>query len=315
MMKNNDNIYDVIKAKHFELIDDSGSILCRIEATGNGDGFISTFNKGGDIISKIGTSDDGEGYLQLNNNGAIYLATKDNKVAALLKADDNCGFLKLLNNNNLRINLNNDDKGNAFMALYNKDGKVSIILSSRGDDDKDGQLYLFNKEGNIIAGIGYSSEGNGVLAIKNNKGDLVDLIAANNFGGGYIATYSNGKATNKITADEKGCGTLEIYANEIIKSLNKTDKIEFIKKLTSYIFPLTFFIAGIIFAFLAYEHASSYNLAKYSGSLINALGIISASCFISSALLLIPSCHLTSNIKIRKICHRTKSCRISGEII
>jgi len=155
-----------------------------------------------------------------------------------------------------------DDKGNkknilttinegGGIAIYNDENRLSIFI-------RNGQIVGFGKQFEVF-NIGKNIEGDGNINIYNSKGQSV-LKMTSEDGTGIINTCnSDGKNISKYKKSKLKLG-------------------EFITNIA----PVVFFIVAIASALIAIFVPKM----KYYSSLVYAFGMISASCFISSALLL-----------------------------
>jgi hypothetical protein len=151
-----------------------------------------------------------------------------------------------------------DDKGNkkiglttineaGGIAIFNDENRLSIFI-------RNGQIEGYGKQYQVF-NIGKNIQGDGNLNICNSKGQPMLNMTI-----------------------EDGTGIINAYNSEGKYIKSKLKLGEFIDNIA----PVTFFVVAIASAILAIWVPKM----KYNSSLVYAFGMISASCFISSALLL-----------------------------
>ncbi len=181
--KDKQQVPEVIQAKKFEVVDNSGAVLVRLNAidgqgnftsysttgkalvklfssTGGG-GAINTFDTDGEINFKVTRTTEGGGYMALFNGNRKevfetgctdkntgYLQLNDNegeKLVWMTYTQDGGGYMSLQNRyNNNNITFSTPDAGGRI-GIYN--GSKTRICFLGTQDNKDGNLTLYNAGG------------------------------------------------------------------------------------------------------------------------------------------------------------------------
>jgi len=177
-----------------------------------------------------------------------------------------------------------DEKGGGEISIYNKNGQGIVKLSTT---EKGGLFGITNKNGMWVAGITVTESGAGGIVIRNSKGKLATHLGVTSKDEhGIILTYNNeGKAIVSLKSTENGDGTIVTYSKDGKEIVNTAKYKLKLKKLKIANPSTIYFISAIIAATVAL-YISSWSHVRDYGPLIYAFGIISGSCFISSALAL-----------------------------
>ena len=95
---------DVIRAKSFEVVDQSGKILMGLGVNKAGGGILSAFNKDSEMIGVFGTS--------VNSGGFMYLASSSKMPAVLAESSSQGGVVNVFNNSGVPTSLSPDKRLN-----------------------------------------------------------------------------------------------------------------------------------------------------------------------------------------------------------
>ncbi len=186
---NDQQVPDKIKAKAFEVVDQSGKVLVTLSEFNEG-GAITTFNKSGnylvDIISnKTGFGNvnlyDGKGKptMQLFNvkdgGGAIVVKNKEGKDALYLGLmSSGSGHISLNNSKGIPLMLLGENVENAAdLRMFNASGKYVARLSTVASH---GTFELCNNVGEIRVMMVTEASGLGVLVVYDREGKLLGSI-------------------------------------------------------------------------------------------------------------------------------------------
>lgn len=161
------------------------------------------------------------------------------------------------------------------------DEEGSILVQIGKTNKGFGSVCCNRSDGKLMVGLLAHETGGGLL-ISNAKEKLVAAISSFAHGGYMLVNSNDGQAV-KISPTKEGDGAIAIYNKKNNKIINISRTNYILNNLRSLVFPAIFFITAIITAFIAAKLGMSYRVRDYA-PLIYSLGLISASCFISSAM-------------------------------
>jgi len=125
----------IVRAKKFEVVNEEGKVVASLYANMGG-GMLSFSNKDGEVVAGLGSD-------EVNGGGVLGINNKDGKTVAGIYADENGGVARVLNN------------------MFTEVVQIDV------DNNGDGQLRIFDREGKQFARIFLGDVGNGGLGIYN----------------------------------------------------------------------------------------------------------------------------------------------------
>ena len=197
---------DVIQAKKFEVVNDEGKVVASFYANMGG-GMLSFSNKDGEVVAGLGSD-------EVNGGGVLGINNKDGKTVAGIYADENGGVARVLSNRFTEVvQIDVDNNGDGQLRIFDREGKqfARIFLGDEGN----GGLGIYNKDSKYeVAQLGVY-DGWGVLGIYDKDGEVVARLRAANYGtsengGGLLKIFNKDfKEVVHIGVDEDGNGVVQ----------------------------------------------------------------------------------------------------------
>ena len=160
----------------FEVTNDDGNVVLRIE-----DGFVRFNNSMGKPVGRVVMSDSGSYYeaRSATQNLQAFLGAEDNKVSLFIHE-----------NERKRIDLGRNDKGQFGLRVYEPGGK-------------------------LVAGIGQSTAGDGVVTVNDTQGKQRAAMYVEPKAGGVVEILNTAdKSVASIFATEAGNGQMRLFNQE-----------------------------------------------------------------------------------------------------
>ncbi len=201
---------DVIRAKQFEVVNNSSAAVVRIGETVEGHGYIDTLNSNGQELVEITSAYDGDAGVIVTSNGSggtlVEISTPDvdkGRVGRILTMDGNGNDLVLLSSRRL-----DDEIEHGFVRTKNDKGDILVLIKSSLESgtgsidvrskDRGGVSISSSEYGGYVSAhsgihpyvyIGADEQG-GVVDILNRTGDTHALLKSSG-GAGYIASLND----------------------------------------------------------------------------------------------------------------------------
>jgi len=201
--RNPTTVPDVIQAKRFEVVDDNGNVLIKLDQD-DGKGIIKTYNKEGKKLVNITYTTKQEGYIGLedgkgqetirfsssNDGGGGYIGifNPTGKRTMTLCNDNSGGNIYVGNSNgDSRAIIQCNTSAGGFFGLYNSSGYTAVKLTQTSSGN--GDLYINNYNGDERVRLSVSSSA-GNFQIKNNNKTMIVELGGTNGENGTINTYN-----------------------------------------------------------------------------------------------------------------------------
>ncbi|MBK6633852.1 MAG: hypothetical protein IPG38_05660 [Chitinophagaceae bacterium] len=152
-----DDVPDIIKAKAFQVVDNSGNVLVLMNKE-KGSGQLATYSSSGQKLVRLFTSE--------SDAGAINTFDPDG---------------------NLNFKITNNLKGGGYLAMYNTNLKEVVELGVL--NSKDGYLQVNDNNGGKLAKITATTEGGGHFSLTKEGKETITISAASP--GGRLSIYDN----------------------------------------------------------------------------------------------------------------------------
>ncbi len=195
---------DVLQAKRFEVVDDKGNVLVRLNQS-DGNGTIKTYRSNGKKLLNLTYTTKNEGYISVedgndkelirfsssNEGGGGYIGIYNpaGKRTLTLNNDNGGGNIYLGDSvGNSRAVLQCNNSAGGFLALYNSKGFAAVKLTQTSSGN--GDLYVNNYNGDERVRLSVSSSA-GNLQLKNNSKTMIVELGGTAGEGGTINTYSS----------------------------------------------------------------------------------------------------------------------------
>ena len=157
----------------FEVVNDDGTVIFKVE-----DGMVRFNNSSGTMVARVVMQDEGA-YFHARSPTA--------KLEAVIGAVGQNANVFIIESDQRRINLGRNDKGHYGLRVYEPGGK-------------------------LVAGIGQSTGGDGVISIADAKGIQRAAMYVNAPGGGAVDLInSQGKTVAALLATEAGNGMMQLF--------------------------------------------------------------------------------------------------------
>jgi len=196
----------IVRAKKFEVVNEEGKVVASLYANMGG-GMLSFSNKDGEVVAGLGSD-------EVNGGGVLGINNKDGKTVAGIYADENGGVARVLNNMFTEVvQIDVDNNGDGQLRIFDREGKqfARIFLGDEGN----GGLGIYNKDSKYeVAQLGVY-DGWGVLGIYDKDGGVVARLRAANYGtsengGGLLKIFNKDfKEVVHIGVDEDGNGVVQ----------------------------------------------------------------------------------------------------------
>ena len=175
-----DDVPDIIKAKAFQVVDNSGNVLVLMNKE-KGSGQIATYASNGQKLVRLFTSE--------SDAGAINTFDP---------------------NGNLNFKITNNVKGGGYLAMYNSDLKEVVELGVL--TSMDGYMQVNDVNGDKLAKITATTEGGGHFSLTKAGKETITMSAAEP--GGRFSIYDNTETRIGYfgTQSDKSCN-LSVYNN------------------------------------------------------------------------------------------------------
>ncbi|MBL0273780.1 MAG: hypothetical protein IPQ06_12075 [Chitinophagaceae bacterium] len=174
---------DVLQAKRFEVVDDNGHVLVRLNQS-EGNGTIKTYRTDGKKLLNLTYSTKNEGYIGVEDG-------KDQEMMRFTSSNDGGGgYIGIFNPYGKRtMTLCNDlSGGNVYLGNSNGDTRAALQCNSSAG----GFLGLYNSSGYTAVKLTQTSSGNGDLYVNNNSGDERVRLSVSS-SAGNLQLKNNGK--------------------------------------------------------------------------------------------------------------------------
>ena len=148
----------------------------------------------------------------IGGKGAAIFNKNSQPIVLFGESDDGVtGFLTLYNDKGKEIvRIGNDGDGGGHLLTNNKYGEKTVYLGT--DNERDGgRLMTFNNYGNTTSYLGTFDNGNGTLAVYNDKGESKVFAMIENETGSIITKNKYGNTSAAIGTLSTQEGVLNVY--------------------------------------------------------------------------------------------------------